>query len=145
MGGCDCDLKVTGKILSGKLVDRTYVDDAGLDIISNETVIIKAKSSVAISTGLKIKVPDNHVGLIKSRSGNSFKFDLEVGAGVIDSNYLGEIKIKLYNHGSEKYKVAKGDKIAQLLTIPISLCKYKKVKDILNTNRGEAGFGSTGK
>ena len=131
------------KILSGKLT-KTHDTDAGLDVHSNQSVTIPPESSALISTDLIIAVPNGHVGLLKSRSGLSVKYSLEVGAGVIDSGYRGEVKVHLYNHGHEAYKVNKGDKIAQLLTIPIHLGRYEKVSQLVDAPRATAGFGSTG-
>jgi dUTP pyrophosphatase len=131
------------KILSGKL-SKTYDNDAGLDVHASKGATIPAESSALISTGLVIAVPNGHVGLLKSRSGLSVKYSLEVGAGVIDSGYRGEVKVHLYNHGHEAYKVNKGDKIAQLITIPINLGHYEKVSQLVDAPRSSAGFGSTG-
>ena len=83
--------------------------------------------------------------MLWSRSGLSVKYRLEVGAGCIDSGYTGEVKVHLYNHSDEDYKVNIGDKIAQLLTIPVNLNMYKKVQFLEDSDRGEKGFGSSGK
>lgn len=123
---------------------KKNVGDAGLDICSNEESIIKGNSSKLITTGLYISIPENCVGLIWSRSGLSVKSKIEVGAGCIDSGYRGEILIHLYNFGEEDFKIMPGDRIAQLLTIPINLNFYDEVDELDNTDRGQSGFGSTG-
>ena len=135
-----------GSVLSGKLT-RANAEDAGQDVVSSETTIIPAGESRLLSTGLRIQVPKGHVALLKSRSGLSVNYSLEVGAGVIDCGYTGEVKVHLYNHGLNDYKVNTGDKIAQLLTIPINLEDFIPVPlDAFReaTSRGDSGFGSTG-
>ncbi len=131
------------KILSGKL-SRRHTSDAGLDVHSAEDVIIPPESSELISTSLIIAVPNGHVGLLKSRSGLSVKYKLEVGAGVIDSGYRGEVKVHLYNHGHIAYHVKAGDRIAQLLTLPVNLGEYERVSVLVDSPRESDGFGSTG-
>lgn len=134
-----------GKIKSGVLTRANHLD-AGLDVQSNEIITIPAYDSALISTGLIINIPKGHVGLLWSRSGLSVKHKLEVGAGCIDSGYHGEIKVHLYNHGEDSYTINIGERIAQLLTIPISLIEYEQVKEFEETSeRGRKGFGSTGK
>ena len=133
-----------GQILSGTLT-RGSSSAAGLDVTSAETVVLLAGESALIRTGLVIAVPEGHVGILKSRSGMSVKFKIEVGAGVIDSDYRGEVRVHLYNHGYDSYKVNKGDRISQLLTIPINQCEYTQVEVLSETNRQENGFGSSGK
>lgn len=139
------NLATAGEIRQGKLYKANNLD-AGQDIFSNEDVVIEANSGKLISTNLYIAVPDNHVGLIWSRSGLSVKHKIEVGAGCIDIGYRGEVKVHLYNFSNTPYKVNTGDKIAQLLTIPINLLEYKQVEEftIVESERNEKGFGSSG-
>ena len=133
-----------GTIITGKL-RRANANDAGQDVVSADTIIIPAGESRLLSTGLRIQVPKGHVALLKSRSGLSVKYSLEVGAGVIDCGYTGEVKVHLYNLGLNDYKVNAGDRIAQLLTIPINLEDYiQSTNAEASTTRGEAGFGSSG-
>lgn len=133
-----------GKIKKGKLI-RTHSLDAGQDIISNENKIIKSNSSEIIKTNLYINVPENYVGLIWSRSGLSVKHKIEVGAGCIDSGYTGEILVHLYNFGKTDYNIKNGDKIAQLLTVPVNLNNYQHIDKLDVTDRNDGGFGHTGK
>ena len=119
--------------------------DAGLDVPSNEDIIIPRRSSAIVHTGIRIAVPDNYVGLLWSRSGLSVKHKIEVGAGVVDSTYRGELMVHLFNHGDEPFEVKKGDRIAQLITMYINIHPYYKVEKLDNTDRGDNGFGSTGK
>ena len=127
---------------------KKHDEDAGLDIMSAERVTILPLSSVVISTGLFLEIPFGHVGLIWSRSGLSCNHDIEVGAGCIDSNFRGEVKVHLYNHSDVSYFVNAGDRIAQLLTMPVNLNCYEEVEnldELSDTDRGENAFGSTGK
>lgn len=132
------------KQLNGTL-SKKFIYDAGLDLKSSETLTIPARSSIIIKTGVAIKVPNGFVGLIWSRSGLSVKHKIEVGAGCIDATYRGEVMVHLFNHGDNSYVVHTGDKIAQLLTIPIYAGVYIQVEDLDETDRGDGGFGSTGK
>ena len=137
-------IKIQGlKGREGNLVKKNF-QDAGLDIKSSESKTIPAGESQVFATGIFAAVPDNHVGLIWSRSGLSVKNKIEVGAGCIDASYRGEIVIHLYNHGKSDYKVEVGDRIAQMLTIPVNLEEYK-VQETSTTDRGDRGLGHTGK
>lgn len=126
-----------------QLTKNNY-NDAGFDIYSNEDTVIEARSSKLISTDLAVAVPNHIVAFLKSRSGLSVKHQLEVGAGVIDSTYRGEIKVHLYNHSDVEYFVFAGDKIAQLVPCIISTEPFEKVDFLNETERGNKGFGSTG-
>jgi dUTP pyrophosphatase len=119
--------------------------DAGLDIKCSEECVILPGDSKLVSTGLYLQVPTGFVGLIWSRSGLSVKHKIEVGAGCIDSTYRGEIKVHLYNFGKTEFKIQKGDRIAQLLTIPVLLNIYLFTDELEPTDRAEKGFGSSGK
>lgn len=135
---------------------KVHDEDAGLDIASSDSYVILPKESQVISTGLHVAVPANHVGLVWSRSGLSFKENIETGAGCIDRGYTGELKIKLYNLGDKLVKITKGQRIAQFLTIPINADRYTKVATLEEViasatsnvvdglTRGPSGFGSTG-
>ncbi len=119
--------------------------DAGLDIKSAEDCVIPARGRRLVKTSLKLAVPPGHVGLLYSRSGLATDHGIEVGAGCIDSPYRGEIGVLLHNFSDEDYPVVKGDRIAQLLTIPVNLGLYREVEDLDETDRGDWGFGSSGK
>jgi dUTP pyrophosphatase len=124
--------------------------DAALDIKANDFFEILPGESKIITTGLYIAIPQGCVGLVWSRSGMSVKNKIEVGAGCIDATYRGELLVHLYNFGKEPYYVYDGDRIAQLLTIPVFLGQYELVDElkweqIKNTDRGQDGFGSTGR
>lgn len=135
-----------GLILNnGTEMYRESAFNAGQDIRSAEDITIPKRSSVLISTKLFIAIPTNFVGLIWPRSGLSVKHNIECGAGCIDSNYRGEVKVHLYNHGDTDYEIKTGDRIAQLLTMPVSLQEYAPVDELPSSDREESGFGSSGK
>lgn len=97
-----------------------------------------------VSTGLVIELPLGTVGRIASRSGLSVKSNIEAGAGWIDSDYRGTIKVELKNFSSKAYKVTRGDRIAQLVVLPVVDVEVRLVTDVRQTGRGGGGFGSTG-
>lgn len=132
------------KILTGTL-SRGNPNDAGQDITANDDYIIYPYNSESISTGLRVNIAEGYVGLVWSRSGLSFNSNIETGAGCIDSGYTGEVKVKLYNNGEGQLSIQKGDRIAQLITLPVDTSDYEQVDELINTKRGDKGFGSTGK
>lgn len=97
------------------------------------------------STGLAFEVPEGHVMLVFSRSGHGFKNDVRLAncVGVIDSDYRGELKVKLAADGAPM-AVAPGDRIAQAMVLPVSQCEFVEVNELDETDRGQGGFGSTG-
>lgn len=97
-----------------------------------------------IDTGVHIAIPKGYVGMIKSKSGLNVKHDL-TAEGVIDSGYTGSIVVKLYNHGSLDYDFRKGDKIAQLVILPIPEVELVETDTLDETERGNGGFGSSGR
>ncbi len=123
---------------------RAHAADAGLDLYSPIDVVIPAYTGVAINTGVHVEIPFGYAGFLKSKSGLNVKHDI-TSDGVIDSGYTGSIVVKLYNNGENDYKVSAGDKITQLVLVKIMLPELKVEKDLPNTERGDGGFGSTGK
>lgn len=123
--------------------ERAHKDDAGLDLRSTIEVIIKAGEAAVIDTGVHIEIPEGYVGMLKSKSGLNVKYSL-LSEGVIDSGYTGSIIIKLYNHGKCDMMVEKGDKISQLVILPIITPIPHVVYTMDETERGNNGFGSTG-
>ena len=123
---------------------RAYPDDAGLDLYAKETQIVPAKESAIFDTGVHIELPPSTTGFVKSKSGLNIKYGL-LGEGVIDVGYTGSIKVKLYNHSGYDYKVNKGDKISQLVILPIFKPDLELVTELDDKDRGNNGFGSTGR
>jgi dUTP pyrophosphatase len=123
---------------------RAKEGDAGFDIACSEDTLIYAKTSASVSTGLQLAIPEGYVGRVVSRSGLSFKFSVEVGAGVIDSGYRGEIKVKLHNFGDTPVRLYKGDRIAQIIIQKHESPVFVPVDALTDTERGAGGFGHTG-
>lgn len=124
--------------------ERAHEADAGADLRTPYRVIVYPNSSVTIDTGVHVEIPAGYVGLLKSKSGLNVKCDL-TGDGVIDSGYTGSIVCKLYNHGEYMHIFERGDKIIQLVIVQISTPKFEQVESLESTDRGNNGFGSTGK
>lgn len=123
---------------------RAHEDDAGLDLYSQENQIVSAKEAGYFDTGVHIEIPKGFVGMLKSKSGLNVRFGI-VSEGVIDAGYTGSIVVKLYNHSGYDYRVKRGDKISQLVILPIITPELEEVKELEQTSRGSGGFGSTGR
>ena len=123
---------------------RAHNTDAGLDLRAASSDIIPPHGSKEFDTGISIQIPKNHAGIIISKSGLNFKYGINA-TGLIDSGYTGTIKVKLYNHSDEKVVINRGDKITQLVIVPIITYKLKLVDKLAKTLRGEKGFGSSGR
>ena len=123
---------------------RAFAADAGLDLFSPVEAFIPARSSVTIDTLVHVELPMNTVGMVKSKSGLNVKHGIQ-SEGVIDVGYTGSIRVKLYNHSDEWYIVNKGDKISQLVILPILTPDLELVEELDETERGTGGFGSTGR
>ncbi len=119
--------------------------DAGFDLACLEDFSLKPQERMLISTGLAIALPTGFVGIIKDRSGMAFKHGLTVQAGVIDSNYRGEIKVLVHNKNTETISFSAGERIAQLLIIRHESPVIEEVSSLDQTVRGTQGFGSSDK
>lgn len=121
--------------------------DAGLDLYALDVTEVPAYGSRLVSTGIAVSIPEGWCGVIKSRSSVALKQSLEVGAGVIDSGYTGEVKVLLRNH-SEKIKwLNQSDRIAQLLILPVPKVNVIQVDEFSQVvgDRGDGAFGSSGR
>jgi len=118
--------------------------DAAFDLYADEEVFIGFGCQALVSTGVAMAIPGNCVGKIESRSSLASKHGINVGAGVIDSGYRGEVKV-LLQASQFPFTVKKGERIAQLLIIPIERPEIEVVDILDTTDRGDSGFGSTGK
>lgn len=123
---------------------RAHSTDAGLDIYARETQIVPAKESAIFDTGVHIELPNGTAGMLISKSGLNVKHGI-TSEGLIDVGYTGSIVVKLYNNSGYDYTVNKGDKISQLVIMPILTPQLELVDDLNETERGTGGFGSTGK
>lgn len=123
---------------------RATSGSAGLDISSSVNILIPSKSWLAVPTGLSIMVPNNCYVRLAPRSGLAYKYGIQIGAGVIDSDYTGEIKVILFNHGDNEFVINTGDRIAQIIFEKIFTNDLIEVEELKETERGSNGFGSTG-
>ena len=117
---------------------------AALDMYSVESVTILTGEFRSIKTGISVAIPEGHYGRIAPRSGLAAKFGIDVLAGVVDSDYRGELGVVLANFGQNDFEIKQGDRIAQFIIEKIILPEPVFVEDLPQTNRGEGGFGSTG-
>ena len=119
---------------------------AGMDIVSAETVTIPSGSRHAVATGLAVAIPEGFEIQVRPRSGLALKHGITVPntPGTIDSDYRGELKVILINHGDAPFPIARGDRVAQLVLAPVTQAAWAEVEDLDATDRGAGGFGSTG-
>lgn len=127
-----------------KMPQRAHRADAGLDLFSMDDKLVPAKGSAIFNTGFHIEIPIGWMGLVASKSGLNFKYGL-TSEGIVDSGYTNSIMVKLYNNSDTDYWVKKGDKISQLILVPIMFPDLEVVDHFEETERGNNGFGSTGK
>ncbi|KAK5647306.1 hypothetical protein RI129_002198 [Pyrocoelia pectoralis] len=118
---------------------------AGYDLKSAYDYVVAAHGKAIVATGIKVQLPEGCYGRIAPRSGLAAKNFIDVGAGVVDEDYRGELKVILFNHSDSSFEVKAGDRIAQLICEQIFYPDIEEAKDLSETQRGEGGFGSTGK
>ncbi|MDE1916378.1 MAG: dUTP diphosphatase [Sphingomonadales bacterium] len=119
---------------------------AGMDVVSAEDVTIAPGARYAVATGLAVAIPHGFEIQVRPRSGLALKHGITVpnAPGTIDSDYRGEVKAILINHGTEPFEIRRGDRVAQLVVAPVVLGSWMEVAELNATARGEGGFGSTG-
>lgn len=120
---------------------------AGYDIYASEEAVIPAQGQGLVGTDISVAVPIGTYGRVAPRSGLAVKHGISTGAGVIDADYRGEVKVVLFNHAQKDFTIQKGDRIAQLVLEKIVMADIKQItaEELDITARGEGGFGSTGK
>lgn len=123
---------------------RGHSTDAGLDLRTPKAVTVPAHGSAIIDTGVHVALPYGCTGLLVSKSGLNVRNDI-TSTGLIDEGYTGSIVVKLYNHGCEDHEFEAGDKVTQLVVIPVVCEQLEQVSAFLPSERGDAGFGSTGR
>lgn len=123
---------------------RGHKTDAGLDLCTPKAVTVPAYGSVAVDTGVHVALPHGCAGLLVSKSGLNVRHDI-TSTGLIDEEYTGSIVVKLYNHGGEDYEFEAGDKVTQLVVITVVREPVEQVSAVRPTDRGDNGFGSTGR
>lgn len=119
---------------------------AGMDVVSAEDIDLAPTQRHAVATGLALAIPHGYEIQVRPRSGLALKHGISApnAPGTIDSDYRGELKIILINHGGESFSIRRGDRIAQLVLAPVTRGTWLEVDDLGDTARGEGGFGSTG-
>ncbi len=119
---------------------------AGMDVLAAEDVTLAPGGRHAVATGFAVAIPPGYEIQVRPRSGLALKHGISVpnAPGTIDSDYRGELKVILINHGSEPFAIARGDRIAQLVLAPVTLAAWQEVAELDETARGAGGFGSTG-
>lgn len=129
------------------LPERAHPNDAGLDLLSAENLILRPGERAAVSTGIALAIPDGYAGFVHARSGRALKEGLALvnAPGVIDSGYRGEVKVIVVNLSpSEDIHIGRGEKIAQLVVQEVVAAEPVEVDELPSSARGEGGFGSTG-
>lgn len=119
---------------------------AGMDVLAAEALVLQPGERHAVATGLMLAIPDGYEIQVRPRSGLALKHGVTVPntPGTIDSDYRGELKVILINHGRQAFAVARGERIAQLVLAPVARARWVEVEDVGVTARGAGGFGSTG-
>ena len=117
---------------------------AGADLFAAGDMTLAPGERALVPTGLYLAIPDGHAGLVWPRSGLAVKHGIDTMAGVIDSDYRGEVRVLLVNHGTEPFAIRRGDRIAQLLIQRVERAEFEPAAGLPPSGRGEGGFGSTG-
>jgi dUTP pyrophosphatase len=126
---------------------RAHAGDAGIDLRAAESVRIPAEGWASVATGVAVAIPDGHVGLVSPRSGLAARHGIGVanGPGIVDAGYRGELRVILINHGPEAVTIERGERIAQLVVVPMMEIEFEEVDELPESPRGDGGFGSTGR
>ena len=130
---------------AGAVPEYASTGAAGADLRASVSLEIPPGGRAAVSTGLELAIPPGLVGLVWPRSGLAVRHGIDTLAGVIDSDYRGEVRVVLVNHGEEPFRIAAGDRIAQLLVQPVVRAAFSPAERLADTERGADGFGSTGR
>jgi len=136
------EIKVEGP---GELPSYATDGSAGADLRALADAVLEPGQRAAVPTGVRLQIPAGHVGLIWPRSGLAVRHGIDTMAGVIDSDYRGEVAVLLLNWGREPYTIRRGDRIAQLVLAPVARARIEIAEALTATARGEGGFGHTGR
>jgi dUTP pyrophosphatase len=119
---------------------------AGMDVVAAEDVDLAPGQRHAVATGFQVAIPHGYEIQVRPRSGLAFKHGLSVpnAPGTIDSDYRGELKVLLINHGDQPFAIRRGERIAQLVPAVVTMAEFDEVPELCETERGAGGFGSTG-
>lgn len=130
-----------------RLPARAHPGDAGLDLVAAEGRELAPGARAAVPTGIAVAIPEGYAGLVVPRSGLARRQGVTVAnaPGLIDAGYRGELMVLLVNLGDAPHRIAPGDRVAQLVVVPVALCEVREVGELPPSDgRGEGGFGSTG-
>ena len=129
------------------LPTRAHPTDAGLDLYARFPVRLEPGTYATVDTGVAVAIPGGHAGLVLPRSGLARRYGVGLvnSPGLIDAGYRGEIRVILINHGRERCNIARGDRVAQLVIVPVALPAPRSVDRLDETERGAQGFGSSGR
>jgi dUTP pyrophosphatase len=134
-------------LFSGTLPVYAHPGDAGADLVSTDDVVLAPGERATVGTGLKIALPSGFVAFVVPRSGLAMKHGITIvnSPGTVDAGYRGELRVTLLNTDArEPYAIAAGDRIAQLIVMPVPSVRFVEVQRLPGSDRGEGGFGSTG-
>jgi dUTP pyrophosphatase len=142
-------MEITFKKLDEELPtpSRARPDDAGLDLHSRVDVTLGPSERALVPTGISLAIPAGYTGLVVPRSGLAARHGIGLvnSPGVVDAGYRGELQVALINHGAEPLTLRRGDRVAQLVVVPVSTVELVEVDELPASTRGEGGFGSTGR
>lgn len=124
--------------------ERAHDTDAGADLRCREEFVLYGRTSAIVDTGVHVQLPHGTVGMLKSKSGLNVNYGI-TSEGVIDEGYTGSIVVKLYNHSDTAHRFLAGDKITQLVVMPVEYPTFEQVDEIQGGERGDDGYGSTGR
>lgn len=130
-----------------RLPARAHPGDAGLDLVAAEGRELAPGARAAVPTGIAVAIPGGYAGLVVPRSGLARRQGVTVAnaPGLIDAGYRGELMVLLVNLGDAPHRIAPGDRVAQLVVVPVALCEVREVDELPPSDgRGDGGFGSTG-
>ena len=134
-------------IIASQIPTYAHPGDAGADLVAAEAVRLEPGARALVGTGVRIALPEGYAAFVVPRSGLAAKHGISVvnAPGTVDAGYRGEIKVALLNTDrTEPYEVAVGDRIAQLIVMPVPQARFVPVAELPDSTRGEGGFGSTG-
>ena len=135
-------VKVEG---GGALPEYASSGSAGADLRASAELLLPPGGRAVVPTDLRLEIPPGHVGLVWPRSGLAVRHGIDTLAGVIDSDYRGEVGVVLVNHGAEPFQVRRGDRVAQLLLQRVERAGFTRQERLEDSERGAGGFGSTGR
>jgi len=142
-----CVTEVVEVLFTGAAPAYAHPGDAGADLVSSETVVLRPGERRTVGTGLAIALPDGYLGFVVPRSGLAARHGITIvnAPGTVDAGYRGELRVTLLNTDArEPYTVSAGDRIAQLVVMPLARARFVPVTRLPGSERGERGFGSTG-